>query len=187
MLDRTATRSTATRGTDSLLAAHAPRGRRRDARDADGGRRPGRISRPAPKPRRRRRRRRPVRSARRTSGVAGATSTPDGRLQEPAPRRRRPPGLDRSRPCKSPEQIAKMPGIVVGRTLAKQLDVGLGDCVQVTSPQIGMSFGARRPRAHREELPRHRRSSRPASISTTRSSSTPISTRRRPSTSTATA
>jgi lipoprotein-releasing system permease protein len=45
-------------------------------------------------------------------------------------------------PCKSPEQIAKMAGIVVGRTLAKQLDVGLGDCVQVTSPQIGMSFGA---------------------------------------------
>src|SRR5262249_19206526 len=45
-------------------------------------------------------------------------------------------------PCKSAEQIAKMPGIVVGRTLAKQLDVKLGDCVQVTSPQIGLSFGA---------------------------------------------
>ena len=38
-----------------------------------------------------------------------------------------------------------MPGIVVGRTLAKQLDVGLGDCVQVTSPQIGLSFGGARP------------------------------------------
>jgi lipoprotein-releasing system permease protein len=34
-----------------------------------------------------------------------------------------------------------MPGIVVGRTLARQLDVGLGDCVQVTSPQIGFSLG----------------------------------------------
>jgi lipoprotein-releasing system permease protein len=45
-------------------------------------------------------------------------------------------------PCKSPGQIAKMAGIVVGRTLAKQLSVGLGDCVQVTSPQIGMSFGS---------------------------------------------
>jgi lipoprotein-releasing system permease protein len=45
-------------------------------------------------------------------------------------------------PCKSPAEIAKMPGIVVGRTLAKQLDVGLGDCVQVTSPQIGLSFGS---------------------------------------------
>jgi lipoprotein-releasing system permease protein len=45
-------------------------------------------------------------------------------------------------PCKSAEQVARMPGIVVGRTLAKQLDVRLGDCVQVTSPQIGLSFGA---------------------------------------------
>jgi lipoprotein-releasing system permease protein len=45
-------------------------------------------------------------------------------------------------PCKSPEQIAKMPGIVVGRTLAKQLAASLGDCVLVTSPQIGMSFGS---------------------------------------------
>jgi lipoprotein-releasing system permease protein len=45
-------------------------------------------------------------------------------------------------PCKSPDQVSKMPGIVVGRTLAKQLEVGLGDCVQVTSPQIGLSFGA---------------------------------------------
>jgi lipoprotein-releasing system permease protein len=45
-------------------------------------------------------------------------------------------------PCKSPDQVAKMPGIVLGRTLAKQLDVSLGDCVQVTSPQIGLSFGS---------------------------------------------
>jgi lipoprotein-releasing system permease protein len=48
-------------------------------------------------------------------------------------------------PCKSREQVARMPGIVVGKTLAKQLDVGLGDCVQVTSPQIGLSFGGARP------------------------------------------
>jgi lipoprotein-releasing system permease protein len=45
-------------------------------------------------------------------------------------------------PCKRPSEVAKMPGIVIGRTLAKQLDVGLDDCVQVTSPQIGISFGA---------------------------------------------
>ncbi len=47
-------------------------------------------------------------------------------------------------PCKSPEKVAKMPGIVVGRTLARQLDIGLGDCLQVTSPQIGLSFGSAR-------------------------------------------
>jgi lipoprotein-releasing system permease protein len=45
-------------------------------------------------------------------------------------------------PCKSGAAVAQMPGIVVGRTLAKQLEVKLGDCVQVTSPQIGLSFGA---------------------------------------------
>ena len=44
-------------------------------------------------------------------------------------------------PCKSADRVAKMPGIVLGRTLAKQLDVAMGDCVQVTSPQIGLSFG----------------------------------------------
>jgi lipoprotein-releasing system permease protein len=47
-------------------------------------------------------------------------------------------------PCRSPEQVANMPGIVVGRTLASQLAVGLGDCVQVTSPQIGIAFGSAR-------------------------------------------
>ena len=31
--------------------------------------------------------------------------------------------------------------MIVGRTLAKQLGVGLGDCLQITSPTIGMSFG----------------------------------------------
>ncbi|HWL87069.1 MAG TPA: FtsX-like permease family protein, partial [Polyangiaceae bacterium] len=43
-------------------------------------------------------------------------------------------------PCKSPEQVGRMPGIVIGKALAKQLVVGLGDCVDVTSPAIGMSI-----------------------------------------------
>jgi lipoprotein-releasing system permease protein len=45
-------------------------------------------------------------------------------------------------PCKDPDQVAKLPGVVVGKTLAKQLDVGIGDCVQVTSPTIGISYGS---------------------------------------------
>ena len=45
-------------------------------------------------------------------------------------------------PCKSPEQVAALPGAVLGKTLAKQLGVGIGDCVQVTSPTIGVTFGA---------------------------------------------
>ena len=45
-------------------------------------------------------------------------------------------------PCKSPEQVKKLPGVVIGRTLAKQLAVAIGDCVQITSPTIGISIGA---------------------------------------------
>jgi lipoprotein-releasing system permease protein len=33
-----------------------------------------------------------------------------------------------------------LPGIVIGRTLGENLQAGLGDCVQVTSPTIGFSF-----------------------------------------------
>jgi lipoprotein-releasing system permease protein len=50
-------------------------------------------------------------------------------------------------PCASPESVAKMPGIVIGITLAKNLGVTLGDCMQVTSPTIGYTFsqGSIRP------------------------------------------
>lgn len=51
-----------------------------------------------------------------------------------------PSGVDTDA-CSSPSQIAALPGVVIGRTLAKRLSVGLGDCLQITSPQIGMSFG----------------------------------------------
>jgi lipoprotein-releasing system permease protein len=43
-------------------------------------------------------------------------------------------------PCRSPEAIKKLPGIVVGATLAKNLAAKLGDCLQVTSPTIGFVF-----------------------------------------------
>jgi lipoprotein-releasing system permease protein len=45
-------------------------------------------------------------------------------------------------PCKSPAQIAALPGVVIGKALSKQLDVNLGDCLQITSPTIGISFGS---------------------------------------------
>ena len=45
-------------------------------------------------------------------------------------------------PCKSPSQISSLPGVAVGKTLATQLGVGIGDCVQITSPTIGLTFGA---------------------------------------------
>ena len=43
-------------------------------------------------------------------------------------------------PCADARQVAKMPGIVVGVSLAKTLDLELGQCVTVTSPTIGFSF-----------------------------------------------
>jgi lipoprotein-releasing system permease protein len=76
-----------------------------------------------------------------TVGFAGGV-TPTGGYKSRLPDDDSLPDSIDPDPCKSPEQIAKMAGIVIGKTLARQLDVGLGDCVQVTSPQIGMSFGA---------------------------------------------
>lgn len=43
-------------------------------------------------------------------------------------------------PCANKEAVTKLPGIVLGTTLAKNLGVDLGGCVQVTSPTIGYSF-----------------------------------------------
>jgi lipoprotein-releasing system permease protein len=50
-------------------------------------------------------------------------------------------------PCSSPAAVNRMPGIVVGSTLAKSLNVSIGDCMQVTSPTIGYTFsqGSIRP------------------------------------------
>jgi lipoprotein-releasing system permease protein len=49
--------------------------------------------------------------------------------------------------CADPVAVAKMPGIVVGVSLAKTLDLKVGECVTVTSPTIGFSFsgGAVKP------------------------------------------
>jgi lipoprotein-releasing system permease protein len=42
--------------------------------------------------------------------------------------------------CADPAMVAKLPGIVVGKTLAKTLRLDIGNCVTVTSPTIGFSF-----------------------------------------------
>jgi lipoprotein-releasing system permease protein len=68
--------------------------------------------------------------------------TPDGGFRSQLPDDDFIPDSIDPDPCRRSSEVAKMPGIVIGRTLAKQLDVNLGDCVQVTSPQIGISFGA---------------------------------------------
>ena len=43
-------------------------------------------------------------------------------------------------PCEDPEAVAKLPGIVIGKTLRDNLGTKLGDCVQVTSPTIGFTY-----------------------------------------------
>jgi lipoprotein-releasing system permease protein len=67
--------------------------------------------------------------------------TPDGGYKSQLPSEDILPESIDPDPCKSGD-IAKLPGVVVGRTLVKQLDVGVGDCVQITSPTIGISIGA---------------------------------------------
>jgi lipoprotein-releasing system permease protein len=43
-------------------------------------------------------------------------------------------------PCDDPQAIKSLPGIVIGVSLAENLDLKLGDCVTVTSPTIGFQF-----------------------------------------------
>jgi lipoprotein-releasing system permease protein len=43
-------------------------------------------------------------------------------------------------PCHDPAAIKKLPGIVIGITLKRNLEVKIGDCLQVTSPTIGFSY-----------------------------------------------
>jgi lipoprotein-releasing system permease protein len=50
-----------------------------------------------------------------------------------------PPEMDLD-PCRDPAAIKKLPGIIVGITLKRNLEVKIGDCLQVTSPTIGFSY-----------------------------------------------
>jgi lipoprotein-releasing system permease protein len=50
-----------------------------------------------------------------------------------------PPDVDPD-PCADPVKVRAMPGIVIGVSLAKTLNLKINDCVTVTSPTIGYSF-----------------------------------------------
>ncbi len=43
-------------------------------------------------------------------------------------------------PCASRDAVARLPGIIIGATLARNLKASLGDCLQVTSPTIGFVY-----------------------------------------------
>jgi len=50
-------------------------------------------------------------------------------------------------PCRDAESIKRLPGIIIGVTLKRNLEVKLGDCIQVTSPTIGFSYNRGATRA----------------------------------------
>jgi lipoprotein-releasing system permease protein len=68
--------------------------------------------------------------------------TPDGGFKSQLPADDDIPAALDPDPCKDPSLRSNLPGVVVGKTLSAQLGVGVGDCVQITSPTIGISFGA---------------------------------------------
>jgi lipoprotein-releasing system permease protein len=68
--------------------------------------------------------------------------TPDGGYASDLPSDDDLPAALDPDPCAKGGNLASLPGVVIGKTLAKQLGVGLGDCVQLTSPTIGIAFGA---------------------------------------------
>ena len=68
--------------------------------------------------------------------------TPDGGFKSQLPQDDDIPAVLDPDPCKSASQVATLPGVVIGKTLAAQLGVGVGDCIQITSPTIGMTYGA---------------------------------------------
>lgn len=43
-------------------------------------------------------------------------------------------------PCRDPESVKRLPGIIVGKTLKENLKLELGSCVQVTSPTVGYAY-----------------------------------------------
>jgi lipoprotein-releasing system permease protein len=65
---------------------------------------------------------------------------PDGGYASPLPEDDVLPEEVDPDPCKDKAAVEKMPGIIIGATLKKNLDVKLGECVQVTSPTIGFTY-----------------------------------------------
>jgi lipoprotein-releasing system permease protein len=80
-------------------------------------------------------------------GGAGVALEPDGGYKSKLPDDDELPADVDPDECNDPAKVAKMPGIVVGVSLAKTLGLKLDDCVTVTSPTIGFSFsgGAVKP------------------------------------------
>jgi lipoprotein-releasing system permease protein len=73
-------------------------------------------------------------------GGAGFSMEPDGGYKSKLPDDDDLPSDVDPDECSDPAKVAQLPGVVVGVSLAKTLDLKLDDCVTVTSPTIGFSF-----------------------------------------------
>lgn len=76
------------------------------------------------------------------SMLPGGSVTPEGGFRSELPSEDILPDTVDPDACRSEESRRNLPGVVLGRSLARQLNVDLGDCMQVTSPTIGISAGA---------------------------------------------
>jgi lipoprotein-releasing system permease protein len=112
---------------ETTAAAESPAEAARRASSEGAG--PGEVDRPLPK------------------GAPRGSIVPDGGYKSDLPDEDVLPEDVAPDPCSSADAVTKMAGIVVGSTLAKNLGVTIGDCVQVTSPTIGYTFnqGSIRP------------------------------------------
>jgi lipoprotein-releasing system permease protein len=73
-------------------------------------------------------------------GAPVGSIVPDGGYQSALPEDDVLPADIDPDPCRDAESIKHLPGIIIGVTLQKNLEVNLGDCIQVTSPTIGFTY-----------------------------------------------
>jgi len=76
------------------------------------------------------------------NNLAAGSATPTGGFASTLPEDDFLPESIDPDPCRTREATKSLPGVAIGRTLAKQLDTKIGDCLQITSPLIGFSLGA---------------------------------------------
>lgn len=74
------------------------------------------------------------------AGLPEGNVVPDGGYKSVLPEDDALPAELDADPCSDTAAVSSLPGIILGVTLAKNLAVDLGGCVQVTSPTIGFSY-----------------------------------------------
>jgi lipoprotein-releasing system permease protein len=80
-----------------------------------------------------------------TTGTINGAVTPDGGFGSKLPDDSDLPEAIDPDPCKNKDEVNALPGLVVGASLAKQLAMTLGSCVQITSPTVGIFGSTRAP------------------------------------------